>query len=697
MRKFRSPSRRSVALVLGLVASPVLVNAEPPRASAGTATASAGGLDLDGMDKAVLPGNDFFKYTNGTWLRTAEIPADRSSYGAGTIVSELTNKRTADLIQELAKTKAPEGSDAQKVGDAYQSFLDEAAIEAKGLAPLKPHLDALAKLADRKALARALGESVRADVDAFNSTNFETENLFGLWVAQNLNDPARYSAFLLQGGLGMPNREYYLDSSQRMADLRKAYQAHIATVLKLAGFSDSEARAAKVFELERKIAEAHVSREASEDVTKGNNPIARKDLDAKAPGLDWAVFLEAAGLAKEKELVLWQPTAVTGISALVAKEPLDVWKDYLAYHAIDRRAEHLPKAFADERFAFYGKTLSGTPQQRERWKRSIDSTNLALGEAVGKLYVERYFPAASKAAVAELVKNIQAAFGKRIDALDWMTPATKAKARAKLAILKVGVGYPDTWRDYSGLKIVRGDALGNADRAEKHELARNLAKLGKPVDRGEWVMTPQTVNAVNLPAMNAMNFPAAILQPPYFDPNRPAVMNYGAIGAVIGHEISHSFDDQGALFDEKGRLANWWTKDDFAHFKTSAARLVKQYDAYKPFPDLAVNGTLTLSENIADVAGLAAAFDAYRMSLGGKPAATVQGLTGDQQFFVAFGQSWRQKRREASLRRQVLTDSHSPSEYRTLTSRNLDAWYEAFDVKPGQALYLAPKDRVRIW
>jgi putative endopeptidase len=381
----------------------------------------------------------------------------------------------------------------------------------------------------------------------------------------------------------------------------------------------------------------------------------------------------------------------------VASERLEAWKDYLAFHALEHFSSVLPEAFGVERFAFHGTALAGTPQRRDRWKRAVDATSFALGEAVGQLYVKKYFPAEAKARVESMVQNLMASFGRRIDSLEWMSAATRATAKAKLAALKVGVGYPDRWRDYSGLEVVRGDAFGNADRAERFEYQRNLRKLGQPIDRSEWVMTPQIVNAVNLPVMNALNFPAAMLQPPYFDPQRPVAMDYGAIGGVIGHEVSHSFDDSGALFDATGRFQNWWTDEDRAHFEAAAERLVKQYDAYKPFPDLAVNGKLTLGENIADVAGLAAAYDAYHLALGGKPAPVVAGLTGDQQFFLAFAQSWRSKVREPALRQQILSDGHAPSEYRADTVRNIDAWYDAFDAKPGQALYLAPADRVRIW
>jgi predicted metalloendopeptidase len=440
-----------------------------------------------------------------------------------------------------------------------------------------------------------------------------------------------------------------------------------------------------------------VSREDSEDVVKGNNHWAREDFPVKAPGLDWARYFEAAGLAAQPSFVVWQPGAVTGLAALALSEPLGTWKDYLTFRALSQAGVSLPKAFVDERFAFYGTTLTGAQKLRDRWKRAVSVTDAALGEAVGRLYVAKYFPPADKARAEAMVKNEIAAFAIRIDRLDWMAPETKVRAKAKLAALKVGVGYPDKWRDYSALEVVKGDALGNARRASLFEYRRNLAKLGRPVDRGEWVMNPQLVNAVNLPAMNALNFPAAMLQPPFFDAHRPAVMDYGSSGAVIGHEISHSFDDQGALFDAEGRLKNWWTKSDFDHFTASAQALIRQYNEYRPFPDLAVNGKLTVSENIADVAGLAAAYDAYRISQGGKEAPAWHGVPGDQQFFIAFAQSWRDKIREAAARQRIVIDGHAPDEYRSDTVRNVDAWYAAFGVKPGQALYLAPKDRVRVW
>jgi putative endopeptidase len=660
-------------------------------------SSSSSGIDVAGMDRSVKPGDNFFEYANGTWLKTTEIPADQSSYGSGEILVELSDQRVSDLIKEMAKTSAAAGSEQQKIGDFYAAFMDTMAIEKAGLQPLKATLDSIAGIHDRRELAHFLGSTLRADVDALNNTNYETENLFGLWVAQDLDDPTQYSPFLLQGGLGMPDRSYYLDTSSEMAGIRTKYQKHIAALLGLAHVSDNSTRAARIMRLERRIAQAHWSREASGDVSKANNHWSRAEFARKAPGLDWEAYFAGARLEKAPRFTVWQPSAVTGLSALTRSEPLEAWKDWLTFHAIQSRIAVLPSALYAESFAFFGPVLSGAQKPRDRWKRAVSATNNALGFAVGKVYAARYFPPAEKARAQEMVTNLIAAFRDRIDRIDWMTPATKQEAKAKLGVLKVGVGYPDKWPGYAGLEVAKGDAYGNLERARLYEFNRSLQKLGQPVDRSEWVMTPQTVNAVNLPAMNALNFPAAILQPPFFDPQRPVAMDYGAIGSIIGHEVSHSFDNQGALFDSKGRLHNWWTPEDFKHFQASSAQLVAQYNGYRPFPDLAVNGKQTLGENIADVAGLAAANDAFHRSLGGKPAPEAEGFTGDQQFFISFAQGWRTKERDPAVRNQILTDGHAPAQYRASTVRNIDAWYPAFGVKPGEKLYLPPAGRVRVW
>jgi putative endopeptidase len=641
---------------------------------------------------ALLPGDDFFTYANSDWLARTEIPADRSSWGAFAAIAEDTNERIVKMFGSIdADQKA--SPEARKVATYYKTFMDEAAIEARGAAPLKPLLAQIDAIRNKADLTRALGASLRADVDPLNNTNFFTENIFGLWVAQGLNDPARNVPYLLQGGLGMPDRAYYLTDNARMAELRTSYQQHIAAMLKLAGYSDVEARAARVFALEMDIARAHASREDSADVVKGNNTWTLKDFASKAPGMDWNAYFKAAGLSAQRSFIVWHPGAAKGEAALVASADLDSWKDYLAFHQINHAGPTLSKAFVDQRFAFYGKALSGTPEQSARWKRALAATNGALDQAVGRVYVERNFAAADKVRIGQMVTNIIAAFSKRIDKLDWMAPATRAQAQQKLKTLYVGVAYPDRWDSFAALKVVPGDAFGNAVRAEAFQTQQQIAKLNKKPDKAEWAMPPQLVNAVNMPLQNGIVFPAAILQPPFYDPKASDATNYGAIGSVIGHEISHSFDDQGAQFDAQGRLRDWWSKADKDHFTQASAKLAAQFSAYKPFPDLAINGNLTLSENLADLAGLAASYDAYRATLAGKPVPA----DADKDFFLGYAHSERSKMREAQLRRVVLTDGHAPSPYRAATVRNLDAWYQAFDVKPGQSLYLAPGERVRVW
>jgi len=688
----------TTALLCGCTAQQAPAPAEKPAATAAAQPAAPTiGIDVAGIDKSVKPGDDFDAYANGAWRKTAEIPADRASTGSFLKTFELAEKRNADLIQNIGKGSPAAGSNERKIADYYAAFMDEANIEKRGLASLQPELDRIGAITDKASLSRALGEQLRADVDPLNATNFDTEHLFGLFVAQGLTDPQHNMAYLLQGGLGMPNRDYYLAGDKDMAANREKYQAYIQKLLELSQTPDAAKKAKAIFDLEMKIAKAHANVVDSSDVHKANNPWPMADWAKKAPGIDWAEYFKAAGLADQQVVVAWQADAIRKLSALVGSEPVDTWKDYLRFHAINEAAGLLPKVYADEKFAFYGTQLSGTPKQQDRWKRAIGSTNGALGDAVGKIYVEKYFPASSKAKVEEMVKNIVAAFDERLAALDWMTPETKAKAREKVAKMKVAVGYPDTWRDYSSVEIKADDPLGNRMRAEKFEFEHQRAKLGQPVDRGEWWMTPQTVNAVNLPLQNALNFPAAILEVPFFDPNADAAANYGAIGAVIGHEISHSFDNMGAEFDADGALRNWWTKADMDHFKAATDVLVKQYDAYEPLPGLHLNGKQVLGENIADVAGLTAAHIAYRKSLGGKEAPVLEGLTGDQRFFIAFGQAWRNKVRDAALRQQIIGDGHAPAAFRAQTVRNIDPWYTAFDVKDGEKLYLKPEARVRIW
>lgn len=704
------PTLRRSPLLLALAASLSLTLSacgdDAPQAAApaapaqGTATAAkpmlgSFGFDATGMDRSVAAGDNFFDFANGQWVKTTEIPADRSRFGSFNVIAEKTQNDTRAILEGAAGNAQATGED-KLIGDYYAAFMDEAGIEQHGIDPLKPQLAAIDAIADKAALATALGGGVGADVDLLNATDFYTDHLFGLWVSQDLLQPDRNAPYLVQGGLGLPDRDFYLGDG-RMAELRGKYQAYIANLLQLAGVADPAGKAQRILALETKIAQQHASQEETNDVVKGANAWTRADFVAKAPGMDWTRFLDAAGLGQQEDFIVWQPAATAGLSRLVATEPLQVWKDYLAFHALDRAATYLPKRFADAHFAFHGTTLSGTPQQSERWKRAVDDANQAVGEAIGKRYVERHFDAKTKQRADEMAKNIIAAFAKRIDALEWMSPETKAQAKAKVEGLTVGMGYPDTWRDYSGLEIKRDDALGNAQRAERFEYQRNIAKLGKAPDHGEWAMLPQTINAMNVPLENRLVFPAAILQPPFFDGAADDAVNYGAIGAVIGHEISHGFDNAGALFDASGKLHNWWTPRDLERFNAAGDALAAQFSSYEPFPGVHVNGRLTLGENIADVAGLATAYDAYQLSLQGKQAPVLEGFSGDQRFFLGFAQAWRSKSREQALRNSLLTDVHAPGQFRTLTVRNLDAWYPAFDVSEDQKLYLAPDKRVKVW
>ena len=655
------------------------------------------GIRVANMDPSIKPGDDFYDYANGAWIQRTEIPADRAGVGVFSVLADQSSKNVAAIIEDVARSKPPFGSEAQKIADVYNAYMDEARIDSLGIKPLAPHLAAIASIHNQRELAFALGKTLRADVDLLNNAVFTTDNLFGLWIAPGFADSDRYMPYLLQGGLGMPSQSYYLDDSEHMKDLRAKYTAHVAAMMKLAGFDDPEGRAAKIVALETAIAKTHISLADIEDIQKANNLWQRSDFASKAPGLDWDAYFEAAGLNAQKQFMVWTPTALTGESALVASTPIDAWKDWLAFHLIEHYAAVLAHPFADEQFAFMGTAMSGVPKQQPRWKNGVGIVNAYLGDAVGRIYAQKYFPPQAKAQAQAMVANLIAAYHKRLDALTWLAPSTRAEAQAKLNTLYVGIGYPETWKNYSGYEVRGDDAFGNAWRNGLWYYHMQIARIGMPVDRHEWSMEPQTVNAVNLPLQNALNFPAAILQPPFFDPQAPNAVNYGAIGTVIGHEISHTFDAEGSAFDSKGRVRNWWTPEDHAHFEQQAEKLEKQYDAYELFPGVHVNGKQTIDENIADLGGVAAAYDGYRASLNGQPAPMQDGFTGDQQFFIAFGQNWGMKAREAALRRQVLTDAHSPGQFRADTVRNSDAWYKAFDVKPGEKLYLPEDERVRIW
>ena len=681
--------RRSM-IAVSLLASAALAGATHanPAPGAAPAASAAGqpqigtfGFDVTGMDRSVAPGDDFVKYAGGAWEARTEIPADKASWGAFNELADRSLQQTHAILETLAKTPG------NKSGDFYASFMDEAAVEARGIDPVKPWIAAIKAAGDKPALAVEMARLQRWGVGG----------LFGVGVQQDDKAPEKYIVAFGQSGLGLPDRDYYLKDDPKLADTRARYQAYQATMLGLAGQDDAAARAAAVYAFERTLAEAHWDRIASRDADKTYNKFAPGDFAVKAAGFPWAAYLKAAGVAGQPSYLVGMPSAQAGEAKAFAAAPVRVLQDYLILRVMRSYAPFLAKSVNDANFAFYGTVLSGVPQQPVRWKRAVGTVSGALGEDVGRDYVAAYFPPASKAAADQLVRNIVAAMSVRLDKLTWMAPETKIKAHAKLAAFTPKIGYPSTWRDYGRLMIARGDLVGNVAAANAFEYRRDLDKLGRPIDRAEWGMAPMTVNAYANPTMNEIVFPAAILQPPFFDAGADPAVNYGGIGVVIGHELSHHFDDQGRKYDPTGKLTDWWTAEDVKRFTAMTDQLVKQYDAYEPLPGLHVKGGLTLGENMADLAGLALAYDAYHRSLGGKPAPVIDGLTGDQRFYLGYSQVWRIKFREPALRSQVISNEHSPGPYRTAEVRNVDTWYEAFGVKPGNRMYLAPAERVRVW
>jgi putative endopeptidase len=639
------------------------------------------GFDEAGMDRSVAPGDNFSEYASGTWLKNTQIPADKARYGMFNVLDDLSRERTRAIIDEQSKDPN------SKIGNAYASFVDEAAIEAKGLAPLDPWLNQVRALKTKSGLALLYAHGQQIGISA----------PFRMFVAQDRKAPNSYILSMSQAGLGMPDRDYYLSSDPKLAETRTKYLQHLTNVLTLAGEPNAATRAQAIVDLETKIATAHWARAESRDANKTYNKMSLAQLGKAAPGFDFAGLVHAAGAAKANEVIVAQPSAFTGEAAAIAGAPLSTLKDQLLVRSIDSYASYLPKRFDQERFSFFGTALSGTPQQEPRWKRGVTFTTNTLGDDVSKLYVARYFPPETKAAADKLVHNIIEAMNRRIDHLEWMSPETKVKAHAKLAAFTPKIGYPSQWRNMSGLVIKRDDLVGNAMRSAKFDYAYQLAKLGGPIRRWEWGMTPMEINAYANFGMVEIVFPAAILQPPFFDPNADDAVNYGGIGAVIGHELSHHFDDQGAKYDLTGKLIDWWTPGDSKQFTARLDKYEQQIDSYEPLPGMHVNGKLTMGENVADLAGLTVAHDAYLASLNGGAPPLVGGMTADQRFYLGFAQVWRCKSREAALRQQLLTDPHSPCPGRASVVRNMDPWYQAFDVMPGQKLYLAPADRVRIW
>jgi len=641
------------------------------------------GLDTAGMNRSLDPGDDFDAYTSSAWRDKFTIPADKGIYDMFDQLGDLSRERLRTILDDAAKQPG------SQIGDFYTSFMDEATIDAKGAAPVKPWLDAIMAAPDKAALAAEMGKLNRINGGS----------LWRAGVGQDDKAPDQYIMFLDQSGLGLNERDFYVNPDAKSVALRKVYLSYLTKILTLSGAAteaDAGPRAQAVLDFETKLASAHWTRTERRDADKAYNKWAFADLAKKAPGFPWDAWAGGAGIDRARDVVVAEPSAFTGEAAAFGAAPLPVLKDHLAMLMVGNYARYLSKPFADADFAI-DQAFSGSTEQEARWKRGVTLVDGKIGEALGKVYVARYFPPASKVAADKLVKNIIAAMGERLKKLEWMAPETKAKALEKLAAFKPKIGYPDKWRDYSSVVIKRDDLVGNVARANEFEFQRGLNKLGKPVDRSEWAMTPSTVNAYANPTMNEIVFPAAILQPPFFDPNADPAINYGGIGGVIGHEISHHFDDQGRKYDKTGKLADWWTPEDVKRFTTFTDALIAQYNAYEPLPGAHVKGDQTLGENIADLAGLTVAFDAYHASLGGKPVPVIGGFTGDQRFYLGWAQVWRAKTREDMTRTLLALDFHSPDRYRADIVRNSDGWYAAFKPRPGSKLYLTPDKRVRIW
>jgi putative endopeptidase len=646
------------------------------------------GIDTAGMDKSVKPGDDFFAYVNGNWAKTTQIPADRSSYGAFATLRDLSEARTRQLVEGYQLASGTPTTDQAKVAALYRGFLDEAAIERLDAKPIQPKIAAIRAVANKDQMARLMGQSLGGFGGSF----------FGSFVNDDSKNPDYYVLYMGQSGLGLSDRELYLQ--EKFAPQKTRYQQYVAQMLGMVGWLNAEKAAADVVALETKIAEAHWTRAESRNRDKTYNPFTPAELAKAAPGFPWATFSNAAGIGKAEKIVVAQNTAFPKLAQIFQGADLETLKAWQAFHTVDDAAPLLSKRFVDANFEFRQKFLQGQPEQRERWKRGVAVAEAAMGEAIGRDYVKLYYPPESKAKMDKLVADLKVAMRKRIDGLEWMSAPTKAQALDKLQNFGLKIGHPDEWRDYSGLTIRNGDLFGNVERAARFEWDYRRNRIGQRVDEKEWGMTPQTVNAYYSPVKNEIVFPAAILQPPFFDPNADPAVNYGAIGGVIGHEITHGFDDQGRKSDGRGILRDWWTAEDAAKFEAQAAKLGAQYEAYTfpTLPDMRINGRVAMGENIGDLGGVLLGLEAYRNSLGGKPAPVIDGFTGEQRLFMGWTQVWRTLWRDDALRQQIINGPHSPGQIRAFAPlRNVDAWYEAFNVKPGDQLYVAPEDRVRIW
>ena len=680
----RAVGASSLALLAGCATGTTTSTTTTTRAPAAI---GAWGVDLAARDLNVKPGDDFFRYANGTWLANTPIPDDRTRWGTFDMLREKADNDQRVIIEEVALAGGQPGSIQQKIADYYNSFLNQEAIDAAGMAPVQAELAQIAALRNHEETIRLIA-----------TPGIAVNSPIAVFVGLDERNPNRYITNMSHAGLGLPEREYYRRTDGEFPNIRAEYVAHIERTLTLAGLDNAARRAQAVMALETQIAERHWPIADRRDRSRTYNLKTRAEVRALAPRFPWDAAFEAGGLGGVQEVVISELSAMGPLAELFMATPVSTWKSYLSYHLIRNNAAVLPRAVDDEVFNFYGRTLNGQPQQRERWKRAVQTVNGALGEAVGQIYVQRHFPPEAKAQMLELVENLRTAYGQRIDSSAWMSAETKVVAREKLATFRPKIGYPDNWRDYSALEVRAGDAYGNAKRQQIFDWNYDLARLPRPTDKDEWFMTPQTVNAYYNPVFNEIVFPAAILQPPFFDPNADPAVNYGAIGGVIGHEMGHGFDDQGAKSDAQGVLRDWWNADDVARFTAVTDRLVEQYNQFSPLEGITVNGRLTLGENIGDNGGLQVALHAYNLSRNGADAPVLDGMTGEQRFFLGWAQAWRQNIRDAALRNQILSDPHSPALYRCNgTVRNMDTWYTAFNVQPGDALYLAPDQRVTVW
>jgi putative endopeptidase len=679
-------NRKLLVAAVALAFAAGAAHAQSTKPAVAVAEVSSFGTHFQNIDASYRPQDDFFDYVNGKWLKTVDIPADKSSWGSG---AELAESILPQLRGIVESAHGATGTEAQKIGDLYASFMDEAKLDALGLKPLESEFARVDALTDKSQIPALMAHFSRVGVNI----------PFDIQVHQDNRDSTRYIVDLVQTGLGLPDRDYYLKDDPKLLEARTKYQAHVEKMMSMAGDKSAAEDAKTIVALETELARVQWTKVENRDPVKTYNKVELPALETLAPGFGWDSWLAAGGLkGKLTYVIVSQPTYITGFNQILKNTPLATWKTYFRWHVLSAYAADLSKPYADQNFAFYGTALRGIPEQEARWKRGVRLINGAMGEGLGKLYVAKYFPPENKASMEKLVRNLLAAMNQDIDTLDWMGPATKKEAHAKLSTFMLKIGYPDNWRDYSSLTVARGDLVGDVIHANEFEYERNAKKLGAPVDRTEWLLTPQTVNAYYNPELNEIVFPAAILQPPYFDVKMDDALNYGSIGAVIGHEISHGFDDQGSQYDGAGNLRDWWTPEDHAKFKAKTAALVKQYNAFSPLPGFNINGELTLGENIGDNSGLAIAYKAYHLSLGGKPAPVIGGLTGDQRFYLGYGEVWRNKMRDGRMIELVKSDPHSIPKFRVLgTLPNQPGFYSAFGLKPGDKMYLPPDQRVIIW